>query len=84
MAHYDCDDCGAYGGVAYGSCKSCTPKEVFAAQKKLDAAMARALAIWNDANYQAKKTFIELYTMYEREEYERLYEAGKIMSQFNR
>lgn len=77
MAHYDCTNCGAHMGCHYGLCERCTPKEVLAAQKKLDAAMARALATWNDTNYFAKKTFIELYTMHEREEYERLYEAGK-------
>lgn len=27
MAHYDCSNCGEYGGIDFGMCSSCTPKE---------------------------------------------------------
>jgi predicted ATP-dependent serine protease len=33
MAHYDCGDCGASMGIAYGSCDECTPRWVKEAQR---------------------------------------------------
>ncbi|WNL50682.1 hypothetical protein RPALISO_95 [Ruegeria phage RpAliso] len=27
MAHYECSDCGAYEGIGFGYCRSCTPPE---------------------------------------------------------
>ena len=27
MSHYDCSNCGEYGGIAFGYCRSCTPLE---------------------------------------------------------
>lgn len=35
MSHYDCDNCGATMGIAFGSCNNCTPKEYFQLEKEL-------------------------------------------------
>lgn len=35
MSHYDCTNCGAYGGIAIGICKECTPPEYFRLEERL-------------------------------------------------
>jgi hypothetical protein len=34
MAHYDCKNCGVYGGIDFGHCESCTPPEYFRLEKR--------------------------------------------------
>jgi len=46
MAHYDCADCGASMGIGYGTCRECTPTEVFDAQEELRQAAQKAEVEW--------------------------------------
>jgi len=80
MAHYECRDCGAHLGIAYGKCDSCTPQTVRTLEARLS--QARYLAEMeferkNAALYQtlkdAKKVFISTATAELQTEYERVY-----------
>ena len=46
MAHYDCASCGDSDGIGYGSCRACTPPEVFKLKYELQ-----------DARYKAEENF---------------------------
>lgn len=56
MSHYDCRHCGAIGGIGYGVCHSCTPKEVLEAKKKAkDAYQAEYERVINQYKDEAHK-----------------------------
>lgn len=50
MAHYDCSNCGDYGGIAFGMCKSCTPKEWDELNRRRGEAIKEAQDLWDQKN----------------------------------
>jgi hypothetical protein len=59
MAHYDCSNCGDYGGISYGICTNCTPKPLLEASKNLDRAGHNAEAAWIEFSWDLKQEFIK-------------------------
>lgn len=74
MAHYDCSNCGASMGINFGMCNSCTPKEIFDADKKLQRANIEAVQRWDDLVRELRHSTIESWTRAAREERERVYD----------
>lgn len=55
MSHYDCKNCGVFGGIDWGYCKACTPQEYFDLKE----------ALWKvewEALSRAKKHYYPLIT----------------------
>jgi len=77
MAHYDCSDCGASCGIAYGYCTSCTPQEVIKAKKELDSAYKEAQRLWDKKHKKQKDLFIQNYVKSCKKHYEKLYDKYK-------
>ncbi len=84
MAHYDCSDCGASMGIAYGDCGECTPLWVFMAKKEYDKAREQ---MWKEANgrYAEQKSALDqkIHDLFDsliapyKDEYELNFEAGR-------
>ena len=61
MSHYDCTNCGATEGIAYGICEFCTPKEILDSKKKDKILHERAAKLFEDDNREKKEKFIKEY-----------------------
>ena len=46
MAHYDCSNCGVYGGIGWGICKHCTPKEYLDLYQEVKDLSERCDILW--------------------------------------
>jgi hypothetical protein len=77
MSHYDCSDCGAYEGVAYGSCSACTPREVFLAEKEYNDAVKLANQEFNRMVSEERMRFVEHATSELRDKWQELYNKYK-------
>ena len=61
MSHYDCTNCGATEGIAYGICESCTPKKVLDVKKNERRLHEKATKLFEDNNRENKEKFIKEY-----------------------
>lgn len=77
MSHYDCRDCGATEGIAYGICESCTPAEVFEAKHRYRNACAIARQEFDDSLNDLRLAYIQEKTADLEKTYEELYERHK-------
>lgn len=77
MAHYDCDNCGAYMGIGYGYCDKCTPREVLDAKSKLESAKESAGRKYERLLIDSRYNFIKQETIVEEQKYKELYEKYK-------
>lgn len=76
MAHYDCSDCGESGGIAYGYCDNCTPKEVLRLKELLQQEKKDAAKIFDQQHMKAKNDFIEEYVSQLQSAYNKAYQEG--------
>ncbi|QGH74854.1 hypothetical protein MAL1_00108 [Bacteriophage DSS3_MAL1] len=60
MAHYDCSNCGEYGGIAFGMCSSCTPKEFHELNAQRRDLMAEAADQWDAAHAELRERIAKL------------------------
>ena len=58
MAHYDCSDCGASMGIAYGICKECTPDWYFKKEREDRHLRHEAARQWDVRMDATKEAFI--------------------------
>lgn len=58
MSHYDCDNCGAYGGIDWGYCEECTPKEYLDAKKRIQDETKRLYDVWDDNNHPFRSMWV--------------------------
>lgn len=61
MAHYDCNNCGTYGGIDWGICKECTPEEYLKLQKEKEFIFSCAKSEWEKVSEKKRLKFIENY-----------------------
>jgi len=61
MAHYDCTNCGARMGIAYGICTSCTPKKVFEKEERKKQLRISAERTWSAKVQKKRLKFIKQY-----------------------
>ncbi len=73
MAHYDCKNCGASFGIAYGYCNSCTHQSVIEAKKTLEQATEKAKHKWERETADERQKFIAEETAMARAKYHSLY-----------
>ena len=59
MSHYDCRDCGAYQGIAYGYCDSCTPKRVLELKEKITKERKEAGHLWDHIHRDERSAFVD-------------------------
>ena len=77
MSHYDCSNCGSYEGVAYGCCPTCTPQEVFLAEKEYDNAIKLANREFDRMMSKDRALFVEHATSGLRDKWHELYNKYK-------
>ena len=77
MAHYDCRDCGASMGIAYGICATCTPSAVYKSKADLRGARERAAATYDDEHEEERDRYIENRVSAYAEIYQKLYDSNK-------
>lgn len=48
MAHYDCKNCGTYGGIAWGICEYCTPEDFLQIESDLASEYRKAVVAFDE------------------------------------